>query len=146
MSLSNYAEQKYSEKLFGNTDDPNFPPSIYYITVFVGSTSVSDSDIENDNFTEPDDPSIGQSPWTRLEIENNSTNFIYDNTIKAIKNTKILLFEFATVDWGSVVAIAAFDQPTGGNCIWYQNLKASVNINSGQAFLMLENDLELTFD
>jgi hypothetical protein len=137
MFLSNFAEKIYGQKLFTNTSFPaNFPPTVYYLTPFLGTVPIDDS---TTTFNEP----VG---FTRLGITNDTNNFEYFPSTNSVKNKSFLLFDFATYDWGTVQAIGAYDTPTGGNLIFYVPLKKKVSIDNGNAFLLLIGDLELSFD
>ena len=40
-------------------------------------------------------------------------------------NTNDVVFPIATADWGTITSFAVFDQPAGGNLLYYANLSSS---------------------
>ena len=49
-------------------------------------------------------------------------------------NTTDVTFPTATLDWGTVVAFALFDQSSGGNMLYFANLTASRDILTADQF------------
>lgn len=61
-------------------------------------------------------------------------------------NSADITFPTATANWGTITHVALFDASTGGNMLYYGALTSSVVINSGQQFVILAGDLDITLD
>ncbi|MEM4658701.1 MAG: hypothetical protein QXX77_09815 [Candidatus Methanosuratincola sp.] len=61
-------------------------------------------------------------------------------------NSSDITFPTATANWGTITHVALFDASTGGNMLYYGALTSSVVINSGQQFVILAGDLDITLD
>lgn len=63
-----------------------------------------------------------------------------------IKNAVDLEWATASASWGSVVAIALMDAPTGGNVLVYGTAQSAKTIESGDTYRISAGNLTLSLD
>lgn len=63
----------------------------------------------------------------------------------SVANSADIVFPTATADWGTVVAVAIWDN-AGTNMLWYGTLTANKTINNGDVFKILTGNLTLSLD
>lgn len=106
MSLSNFAEKKVNDKLFGATDFT--PPATYYIGLLKAEPT------EAGVVSEADYGAYGRQAFT-----NNKTNFANaaDDGAATIKNNTEVRFPTATSGTNAITHVGLFDALSGGN-LW----------------------------
>lgn len=122
MPLTNYADQKLVQLLFGDT--------AYTIptTLYVGLSTTTPTQAGT-NFTEP-----SGGAYARVAVTNNTTNWVAATSQPATgyeqANGTTITFPTATASWGTVTYFGIFDASTSGNLIAFGALTTSQTIAS----------------
>lgn len=64
----------------------------------------------------------------------------------SVSNTADVTFPTATANWGTIVAFAIMDAPTGGNMLYFANLTASRTVLTNDQFRFPTGQLIVTED
>jgi len=131
-SLSNYGE-RLALNASTNAVSDNTPVDTRFVALYTaapnetgGGTEVSGNGYARRNVTFAPATTDGGTGVT------SATNFFE------------VLFDVATGNWGSVVAMAVFDAATGGNMIWYANLAAPKFVGTNDQFRFEAGGIVLT--
>lgn len=135
MSLSNFAEKKINDYLFGGTSFT--PPATYYIALLTAAPSESGTYSEA-NYT----------GYSRVAVANNKTNFTTaaDDGNATITNQVEIRFPVATGGSSTVTHVALFDAASGGNMWAYGTLAISKNYTAGDRPVFEIGALVFTID
>jgi hypothetical protein len=123
-SLSDYAEGKVLDLLFGN--QAYTIPTTYYFGLW--TTTLSDSSTGST----AGEVSTSGTGYARQPVTNNLTNFPATTIGAGSKsNGTVITFNTATTGWGTVTYVAVCDAITGGNIIVWSDLATSRLVSSG---------------
>lgn len=129
---SDYLELKLLDGVYGG---PAFSPPA---TVYIGLFTVSPSD--GGGGTE-----VSGGSYARAAVTNNATNFP-----AAVGGTKqngtAITFPTASGAWGTVVAFALFDAPTGGNMLHWGAISPTKAVGIGDTPSFAPTTLTITED
>lgn len=132
-SMADYLENKVLDHVNGKTQF-NFPGSLY-----VALYTVTPSDAGGGTEV------LGGS-YARLEFNGVTGRSFASASGGATSNAQEWTFPAATGDWGTIVAFAILDAPTGGNCLWWGAITPNKAVNSGDTAKFAIGDLDLTLD
>jgi hypothetical protein len=120
MSLSNLAEQKVNDKLFGAVDFT--PPANYFIALSTAQPG-EDGTISEANY----------GAYARQQFANNKSNFTTaaSDGNATITNNAEVRFPTATTGTNVITHVALFDSLTGGNMYAWGALGASKSYTVG---------------
>lgn len=131
-NLSDYIEGKIADLLFGDTEYTI--PSNYYLALYTAAPSDTGGGTE-----------VSGGSYARVQVANNATNF--PNAVGGLKKLATEAeFATASADWGTVVAVALLDAPTGGNLIVHGSLTTSKAVVSGDTPKFNADALSIQFD
>lgn len=120
-AATDYLEAALMNHLFRGT--PYTAPANIYVGLFTTNTSDSGGGTE-----------VSGGGYARVQVASNTSNWSAPGTAGQSSNVNAITFPTATANWGTVVAAALFDAPTGGNMLVHSTLNANVTVNSGQTF------------
>ena len=115
-SKADFLENKLLDHVLGAATYT--PPVTVYIALYTVAPSDAGGGTE-----------VTGGSYARVAVTNNATNF-----------------PAATASWGTVVAHAELDAPTGGNFLYWGDLTVSKAINSGDTASFAVGDLDFTED
>lgn len=122
-SLSDYAEKKVLDLLFGNTAFSLAGP--LYLALLTDSNTQAQRDAGT--VTE-----VAGGSYARVSITQNTTNWPNASGTTATKASgAAFTFPSPTGNWGTVTAWAIYDASSGGNLIIHGDLASSRSILSG---------------
>jgi hypothetical protein len=135
MSLSNLAEKKVNDKLFGAADFT--PPANYYIGLLTAQPGEDGSCAE-----------ANYGAYARQAFANNKTNFANaaDDGSATIKNNTEVRFPTATSGSNTITYVALFDALTGGNMYAYGILGTAKTYTTGDRPVFEVNSIVFTVD
>lgn len=129
---SDYLENKILDHILGGGDYTR--PSDVYIALFTSNPTDAGGGTE-----------VSGGSYARAAVTNNSTNFpAASGGVKA--NGTDINFPTATALRGTVQSVGVFDDPTGGNLLFWAPLVAARTINNGDAFSFAVGQLQFTED
>ena len=128
-ALSNYAENKILDHLFKNT---TFTSPSAYIGYF--NNAITDDSVPTE---------VTGNGYARVQID----GLMGSAASGSISNTSAITFPAASGgDHGTVVAIAIFDNSTGGNMLAYGSLTTSKTISDGDQLNIAIGNLTISID
>ena len=128
-ALSNYAENKILDHLFKNT---TFTSPNAYIGYF--NNAITDDSVPTE---------VTGNGYARVQID----GLMGSAASGSISNTSAITFPAASGgDHGTVVAIAIFDNSTGGNMLAYGSLTTSKTISDGDQLNIAIGNLTISID
>ena len=131
-SKADFLENKLLDHVLGAATYT--PPVTIYIALFTVAPSDTGGGTE-----------VTDGSYARVAVTNNATNFpAASGGTKS--NGTVITFPQATANWGTVVAHAEMDAPTGGNYLYWGDLTVSKAINSGDTASFGVGDLDWTED
>ena len=131
-SKADFLENKLLDHVLGAATYT--PPVTVYIALYTVAPSDAGGGTE-----------VTGGSYARVAVTNNATNFPAA-TAGAKSNGTVITFPAATASWGTVVAHAELDAPTGGNFLYWGDLTVSKAINSGDTASFAVGDLDFTED
>lgn len=139
--LTNYAEQKLLDLIFGGT--AYTPPATLYFGLHVGGSA---PDMEaGTGIVEP-----SGNAYARVAVTNNVTNFpasTQNASNEAEKaNTNVITFPQATGNWGTATHFFIADASTAGNYIAIGALSASKAISANDTASFAAGSLVVNLD
>lgn len=123
-NLSDYAEKKLQDHVFGNTAFT--PPATVYFGLWTATL--------DDTSTGATAGEVSGGSYARVAVTNNATNFPAATGVNASKsNANAITFPNPTANWGTVTYVAALDSATlgAGNILAYAALTNSKVVNNG---------------
>jgi len=135
MSLSNFAEIKVNDKMFGAVDF--IPPATYYIALLTAAPTEAGV-VSEANY----------SAYARQAFANNKTNFTSAaaDGSATIKNNIEVRFPTATSGTNIITYVALFDALVAGNMYAYGILGTSKTYTTGDRPVFEVNSLVFTVD
>lgn len=120
MGLSNLAEKKTNDKMFGGTDYT--PPANYYVALFKSEPTDAGVVVEAD-----------YTSYARVEVANNKTTFSIsaDDGNATIENSIEIRFPTATAGTNAITHFGLFDASTAGNLYAYGVLATPKSYTTG---------------
>lgn len=131
-SLSDYAEKKILDHVFGKT--AYTMPAVYL------ALSTADPLDAGTGMAEP-----SGNAYARKTTAGSDWNAA-TGTTATVTNATSISFPVATGSWGTITHFALFDAPTAGNLIAHGALSASKAIASGDMLLFSAGAISATFD
>lgn len=135
MSLSNYLEVKMLGHAFGRV--PFSPPATLYLAALTAL---------------PDDFGGGSEPtaadYARLALSNDEFSWSAPASglgPTMVSNINTLAWNTAVDSWGSIIGLAIYDAPTGGNLLCYTSAPAQT-VGSGQELRISAGYMSVTLD
>lgn len=129
---SDYLENKILDHMLGGPDYVR--PATVYLALFTTAPTDAGGGVE-----------VAGGSYARVSVVNNATNFP-----AAVGGTKSLAteesFPASTADWGTVVAMAIFDDPLAGNMLMWNNLVAPQAVPTDRTALFKANKLSFIED
>jgi hypothetical protein len=134
-AASNYLRDKLNDLLFGAGASPtaSFVPATWYFALFTTMPTSSGGGVE-----------VSGGSYARVAKTNNVTNFAASSG-QVKTNATLIDWGTATGNWGTILGIGAFDASSGGNLQVFGLLSASQIVNSGQAFSLPANAVNLNW-
>ena len=130
---SNYAAGKLLDHLFGIASWT--VPTDQYIGLFTAAPTDAGGGTE---------VSTSGTDYAREEVANDATG--WSRTSNTVSNDNDIDYAEATASYGTVVAVASFDDPTAGNMLWWATKTPSETVGSGSIFSFAAGALEYTLD
>lgn len=128
--LSDYTENKNLEHIVGKT-------SFTMPTAYVGLSTSKPSE-DGSGITEPS----GMN-YSRVATTGDDWNNAVDGEID---NANDITFPEASGDWGTITHYVAFDAPTGGNMLAYDELDVPKAINTEEIVQFAAGELKIQLD
>ncbi len=114
---TNYLENALLNLVLGGTSWT--PPATVYVALYTASPGESGTGTE-----------VSGGNYARVAVPNDTTN--WPTTSSGQKSNAVdIVFPMATADWGTVVAWALCDAPTGGNVLIYGDVTPARPVVSG---------------
>lgn len=129
---SDYLEDAILDHMLGGPDWPR--PATVYLALFTTAPSESGGGTE-----------VSGGGYARVAVSNDPTNFP-----AASGGEKMLVTEQAfptsLADWGTVRAMAIFDDPAAGNMLFWANLVSPQAVPSGRVAVFRQNKIIFSED
>lgn len=129
-SFSDYLELEVLDHVFGAA--AYSAPATLYFALFTAA---------------PDDTGGGTEAtggsYARKSVTNNATNFPAA-AAGAKSNGTAITFVTATAPWGTILAMAVFDDPSAGNMLAWCTLTENKVVGTGDIFTIAVGDFDLT--
>lgn len=143
-ALADYLANKWIDFLYRGVAFT--PPAALYVALFTvtpadagGGTEVSGGSYARVNL--PPSPTNWSATNAAGSTANPSTG-----TSQTTSNNVTITFPTPTANWGTVVAAALFDAPTGGNLLTWGPLVSNQVVNSGNPFSFPPGSLSFQAD
>ena len=130
-SFSNFLENELLDHVFGAA--AYTAPGTVYFAAYTAAPSDAGGGTE-----------VSGGSYGRFSITNNATAFPAAAS-GSKTNGEPITWPEATANWGTVVGIAIFDAPTGGNMLAWCDF-TGVAINTGDVLEVAAGDLTITLD
>jgi hypothetical protein len=131
-SKSDYLENEILDHVLGGGDYSR--PATVYVALYTVAPTDAGGGTE-----------CSGGSYARVAVTNNSTNWPAASS-GAKANGTAITFPEATGDWGTVVAFGILDAAESGNLLYWGDLSASKDIDSGDTASFAVGELDITED
>lgn len=129
---SDYLEDELLDHVLGGGDYTR--PATVYVALFTAAPTDAGGGTE-----------ASGGSYARASVTNNNTNWPAASSGSKSNGTAID-FPTATGNWGTIVAFAIFDNSSGGNMLYWNNVTTPKDVNSGDTASFPIGSITLTED